>query len=172
MEGNFKVFRTGEQLAERIGELAKEISRDYKEVVVACVLKGSFVFCADLVRAMSAQGMDKVKIEFLKVKSYSGRQSTGNVKIEYLSGDVKGRDVLVVEDIVDTGRTMKALKGFLMDSGAKSARVCTLLDKPSRRVNDQSPQYVGFEVPDRFVVGFGLDCDEKYRELDCIGFLE
>ncbi len=172
MEKEIRVFRTREEIADRVEEIAEELSRDCREVVVVCVLKGAAVFCADLIRAMSRDGISGICLEFLKVKSYAGRDSTGRVRIDYFSGDVKGRDVLIVEDIVDTGRTIKEVRDFLKKGGARSVKVCTLLDKPSRRENEQRPEYVGFEVPDRFVVGYGLDCDEKYRELDYIGFLK
>ena len=169
MEGIVEVLISREKVEERIKELAKEIEKDYagKELVCVGLLKGSVMFMADLIKAVDLD----LRIDFMKVSSYgSGTNSTGVVKIlKYVDVDLAGKDVLIVEDIIDTGLTILNVKDFLSKKNPNSVRVCTLLDKPSRRVVEVKGEYVGFEIPDEFVVGYGLDLDEKYRNLPFVG---
>lgn len=169
MEGIVEVLISREKVEERIKELAKEIEKDYagKELVCVGLLKGSVIFMADLIKAVDLD----LRIDFMKVSSYgSGTNSTGVVKIlKDVDVDLAGKDVLIVEDIIDTGLTILNVKDFLSKKNPKSVKVCTLLDKPSRRVVEVKGEYVGFEIPDEFVVGYGLDLDEKYRNLPFVG---
>ncbi len=154
------------QAVERIG---KQISEDYsgRKLLVIGILKGSFVFMADLVRAIK---VDDCAVDFISASSYrSGTVSSGNVVVGKFDKDVSEYDILLVEDILDTGRTLACIKETLMAKNPKSIRICTLLDKPSRRVTDINAEYVGFEIEDRFVIGYGLDFDQKYRNLPYIG---
>jgi hypoxanthine phosphoribosyltransferase len=152
-------------IAARIGELALAIERDYegRAPILVSVLKGSFIFAADLARALPLS----VRIEFLGVRSYgSGTVSTGAVQItQDLTHPIEGQDILIVEDIVDTGLTLAYILSLLKARRAASVRVCSLLDKPSRRRVEVPVDYVGFTVGDAFVVGYGLDCAEQYRNL-------
>ena len=169
MEGIVEVLISREKVEERIKELAKEIEKDYagKELVCVGLLKGSVMFMADLIKAVDLD----LRIDFMKVSSYgSGTNSTGVVKIlKDVDVNLAGKDVLIVEDIIDTGLTILNVKDFLSKKNPNSVRVCTLLDKPSRRVVEVKGEYVGFEIPDEFVVGYGLDLDEKYRNLPFVG---
>ena len=169
MEGIVEVLISREKVEERIKELAKEIEKDYagKELVCVGLLKGSVMFMADLIKAVDLD----LRIDFMKVSSYgSGTNSTGVVKIlKDVDVDLAGKDVLIAEDIIDTGLTILNVKDFLSKKNPNSVRVCTLLDKPSRRVVEVKGEYVGFEIPDEFVVGYGLDLDEKYRNLPFVG---
>lgn len=152
-----------EEIINRVKEVADQISRDYngEPVTVIGVLTGAFIFCADLVRNMSVP----VNIDFVQVSSYIGDTSTGELKIKKdISTDIKGKNVLIVEDIIDTGRTLLKLRQMLNERGPKSIKICTAFDKPSRRVVELVPDYNCFTIPDSFVVGYGLDYDGKYRQ--------
>jgi hypoxanthine phosphoribosyltransferase len=155
-----------------VKRLASEITRDYhdKNPLLIGILKGSFIFLADLVRRLDFT----LEIEFIRLSSYgSGRQTSGKVKVvQGLRTAVGGRHVLVVEDIVDTGITVAFLLDYLKKKKVASARLCALTDKPSRRRITVDIDYTGFTVPDKFLVGYGLDCDEKYRNLPDICYLE
>ncbi len=158
-----------------VKDMAAKISADYaghtKRLLLVCVLKGSVVFMGDLMKQLDS---DMVEIDFMKVSSYgSGTSSTGNINIhlDLQRKDIDECDILLVEDIIDSGRTLSHLVEYLKLKGAKSVRTCTLLDKPSRREVDFTPDYVGAVIPDEFVVGYGLDYDEKYRNLPYIGVL-
>ena len=158
------VLVSEEQLKAKVAELGAQISRDYagKNLVLVSILKGSVVFMADLMRAVSIP----CNIDFMVVSSYGGSNTTtsGLVKIiKDLDGDLSGKDVLIVEDILDTGVTLSNLVPMLKMRNPNSVKICTILDKPSRRKADIQPDYEGFQVPDEFVVGYGLDYDEKYR---------
>ena len=162
-----------EELKSIVENIGKQISEDYKDkdLLLVSVLKGSVVFMADLMRAITIP----CNIDFMAVSSYgSGTKSSGVVKIiKDLDKNIEGKDLLIVEDILDSGRTLGYLKSVLMTRNPKSFRICTLLDKPSRRaVPDLWADYSGAEVPDEFVVGYGLDYDEKYRNLPYIGILK
>ena len=167
-----KVLISEEQIKRRIDEMAKEIDRDYKgrEPLMLSVLSGSFMFASDLMRAVSIP----VRISFIFAASYgTGTVSSGNVDIHTGKGfDPAGRDIIIVEDIVDSGRTLSKIKEYLLECGAKSVELCTFLDKPSRRVVDIDVKYIGFEVPDEFVVGYGLDFNYKYRQYPFVGVLK
>lgn len=156
----------------RIMQLAEEISDAYqgKELRLLCILKGSVFFCCELAKYLTIP----VTLDFLAVSSYGdGTQSTGKMKLKKeLDESVKGVDCLVIEDIIDTGNTLAWLKGKLLEQEPASLRLCTLLDKPDRREAEVSVDYVGFEIPDEFVVGYGLDYAQKYRNLPYIGKLE
>lgn len=169
MKGTVEVLISKEKVEARIVELAKQIEKDYADKDLVCVglLKGSVVFMADLIKSINLD----LKIDFMKVSSYgSGTDSTGIVKIlKDVDLNLEGKDVLIVEDIIDTGLTIVSVKDLLNKKMPKSIKVCTLLDKPSRRKVDVKGEYVGFEIPDEFVVGYGLDFDEKYRNIPFIG---
>ena len=166
------VLVSEEQLKAKVAELGAQISRDYagKNLVLVSILKGSVVFMADLMRAVSIP----CNIDFMVVSSYGGSNITsGLVKIiKDLDGDLSGKDVLIVEDILDTGVTLSNLVPMLKMRNPNSVKICTILDKPSRRKADIQPDYEGFQVPDEFVVGYGLDYDEKYRNLPYVGVLK
>lgn len=161
-----KTLFTKEEIATRVAELGAQITADYKgksKPVVIGVLKGAWIFLADLLREVDLG----VCLDFMSVSSYGSSTTTsGSLTIvKDLSIDVTGKDVIIVEDIVDTGTTLSRLKELLLARNAKSVAIATLLNKPSRRKVDIDVEYCGFEIPDEFVVGYGLDFDEKYRTL-------
>ena len=166
-----EILFSEEQLKERVAQIAAQIDRDYagKELMLVSVLRGSFIFMADLVRAITVP----CKVDFMAVSSYgSGTVSSGQVQItKDLSEDITGRHLLVVEDILDSGNTLSYLLEVLRARKPASIRLCTLLDKPERRVKPVQLNYTGFTIPDAFVVGYGLDYDEHYRNLPYIGVL-
>lgn len=172
MERITKVLIDEEKIAKRVAELGAQIEKDYegKEPIVVAILKGSIIFYGDLVRKIKLP----MRFDTMAVSSYgSGTSSSGNVKIKKdMSHDICGKDVLIIEDIIDSGNTMKSLTALLEHRGAKSIKVCAFLDKPSRRQTDFKADYIGYSIPDEFVVGYGLDYDEKYRNLPYIGVLE
>ncbi len=163
MEFKLEVLISREEIKKRVKELAEEISNDFSEdPLMLGILNGAFVFMADLIREMKVP----VEVEFVRVKSYCGTNTTGRVEVIMdVSDSVRGKDVVIVEDIVDTGITMKFLAERVRSKGAKTVKICALLDKPSRRIADIKPDYVGFTIPDYFVVGYGLDYNGRYREL-------
>lgn len=154
--------------------LAAEIDRDYKDsqgrLVLVCVLKGSIMFMSDLMKKVTVP----VEIDCMKVSSYGAGTTSGgmvHIYLDLLRSDLAECDLLIIEDIIDSGNTLNYLVKYLKGKGARSVRTCTLLDKPSRRVVDFVPDYVGCEIPDEFVIGYGLDYDEKYRALPYVGIL-
>ena len=170
-----KILISESELDATVSRLAAEIDRDYgspdKKLVLLCILKGSIVFMGDLMKKLTVP----VEIDCMRVSSYgAGTESSGNVNIvlDLIRPDLNTCDILIVEDIIDSGRTLSYLTGYLTHKGAKSVKTCTLLDKPSRRVVDFTPDYVGFEIPDEFVVGYGLDYAERYRALPYVGVLK
>ena len=167
-----EVLITKEKIAERVKELGKQISRDYegKSVHLVCVLKGAYTFLADLTREMDIS----VTIDFLAVSSYNeGTSTSGEVRLtKDLDSGLEGMDVIIVEDIADTGLTLRYLYNMLQRRGPNSLKVVSLLSKPSRREVEVPVDYVGFEIPDRFVVGYGLDVDQKYRNLPYIAVVD
>src|SRR5688572_8839389 len=168
-----KILLSQSDIQQRIQTLAAEIERDYpagEEIHLVAVLKGGFMFMADLVRAMS----DRVTMDFMAVSSYGkGRSSSGQVRVlKDLDSNLEGRHVIVVEDIVDTGLTLQYLQDLLKARAPKSMRTACLLSKPSRRKVDVQVDYIGFTIDDHFVVGYGLDYAEKYRNLPHIAILE
>lgn len=170
MDYTIKTLLTREEVEKRIKELAKEIEKDYqgKELVVIGLLKGSIVFMSDLIKEINLP----LVIDFMSVSSYSGTTSTGVIKVSKdTTIDLKDKDILIVEDIIDTGLTLSHVKKLFQDRGVKSLKVCTLLDKPSRRAVEMKGEYVGFEIPDEFVIGYGLDYDQYYRNIPYIGVI-
>jgi len=167
-----KVLLSEEEIKNKVQELGKIITEEYrgKNLLLVTVLKGAVVFLADLMRSIDTPA----EIDFMVVSSYgSGVKSSGVVKIvKDLDVPLKDRHILIVEDILDSGLTLSYIKGILQDRGPASIRIVTLLDKPARRKADIKADYVGFEVPDDFVIGYGLDYDEKYRNLPYIGVLK
>ena len=166
------VLISEQQLADAVKKLGEQISRDYadRNLMMVSVLKGSVVFMADLMRAISVPA----SIDFMSVTSYGkGVKTSGVVRIiKDLDEELDGRDILIVEDILDSGMTLSYLKEHIMAKGARSIRIATLLDKPDRRRVDIHPDYSCFSVPDEFVVGYGLDYAEKYRNLPYVGILK
>ena len=167
------VLVSEEQLKAKVAELGAQISRDYagKDLLLVSILKGAVVFMADLMRAVTIP----CSIDFMVVSSYGGTntQTTGLVKIvKDLDADLSGREVLIVEDVLDTGVTLSHLVPMLKMRNPNSVRICAILDKPPRRKTSITADYQGFEVPDAFVVGYGLDYDEKYRNLPFVGVLK
>ncbi len=169
-----KVFLSEEEIKNRVAQLGKQISDDYrgkdKNLIAISILKGSVVFMSDLIRNIDVD----LSIDFMIVSSYgSSTTSSGNIKIiKDLDINIQDYDLLIVEDILDSGRTLSKLIEILKMRNPKSLKICTLLDKPDRRVADVDLDYCGFVVPDEFIVGYGLDYDEKYRNLPYIGVLE
>lgn len=166
------VHLTEEQIAERIAQMGAEISKEYGDepVCLICILKGSVFFTCELAKRITSP----VEMDFMSVSSYgAGTVSSGVVKIgKDLDNSIEGKNVLVVEDIIDSGRTLSYLLENLKTRNPKSLKLCTLLDKPERRVCEVHVDWVGFEIPDEFVVGYGLDYDQKYRNLPYIGYVE
>lgn len=171
MANKIETLISKEELATRVAELGKQIEKDYqgKDLVCVGLLKGSVVFMSDLIKTINLD----LKIDFMKVSSYgNGTDSTGIVKIlKDVDEEVTGKDVLLIEDIVDTGLTLANVKEFMWKKKPNSIKICTLLDKPSRRKADVKAEYVGFEIPDAFVIGYGLDYAEYYRNLPFVGVL-
>lgn len=171
MSEHIRVLLPEEEVDARIQVIGEQISRDYagKQVHMICVLKGGSFFMCELAKRITVP----VSLDFMAVSSYgSGTESKGVVKIvKDLDEPIKDKDVLVVEDIVDSGRTLKYLLEMLNARGPKSLHLCTLLDKPDRRVVDVDVDYTGFQIPDEFVVGYGLDYDQRYRNLPYIGVI-
>lgn len=160
-----------EEIKSRVKELATKIESDFngEEVILVAILKGSVFFATELAKAMTTP----VVMDFIKVSSYNGTESTGKISFKLdLSENVENKNVIIVEDIVDTGRTLNYLKEHINSKHPKSLKICTLLDKKERRVLELNPDYVGFDIPDKFVIGYGLDYDEKYRNLPFIGYVE
>lgn len=168
---DFEPLLTADEIAARVRELGREISRDMKpaaDIVVVGVLKGSLVFMADLIRSLAPE----VTCDFLRVSSYEGTESTGTVRFDFdLTQPITGKHVLIVEDIVDTGVTMHFLLEALQVRHPKSLKVVALLDKPARRKRDVPVHYKGFTIEDRFVIGYGLDLEGRYRNLPYIAAL-
>jgi len=167
-----EVLLTEEEIDERVEELAKEISEEYrgKDLLVVGILKGAVIFLSDLVKRLEFP----VMLDFMAVSSYGKSSvSTGEVRIlKDLDYSVEGKDILIVEDIIDTGLTLNYLKDILGKRGANSVKICTLLDKPERRTIGVDIDFMGFEIPDEFVVGYGLDYNEQYRNYPFVGALK
>ena len=172
MVEKIRVMISEQDVDKRIEELGKQISEDYagKQVHLICILKGSVFFTCELAKRISVP----VSLDFMSVSSYGdGTTSSGIVKIaKDLDETLEGKDVIVIEDIIDSGRTLHYLLDVLQKRQPNSLKLCTLLDKPDRRVKEVKVDYVGFEIPDEFVVGYGLDYAQKYRNLPYIGIVE
>lgn len=171
-EDVLRVLLSEDEIREKVRELGGKVTADYKNsnLMLVTVLKGAVVFLADLMRQIDVPA----EIDFMVVSSYgSGVKSSGVVKIvKDLDVPLAGKDILIVEDILDSGLTLSYIKELLESRGPRSIRIATLLDKPSRRKVDLQADYIGFSVPDEFVIGYGLDYDEKYRNLPYIGILK
>lgn len=167
-----KVLFSAEEIKTRVAELGKILTEDYKNKnpLLICPLKGSIMFFSDIVREIKIP----CEIDFMTVSSYnSNTVSSGEIKIlKDLTENINGRHVLIIEDIIDTGLTLYNLKKMLSSRNPESLKICTLLDKPSRRIADIKGDYCGFVIPDKFVVGYGMDLNEKYRNLPFIGMYE
>ena len=168
---NIKVLFSENELDNRIAELAEEIDKDYEgeKVVIVSVLKGAVFFTVDLVKKMKTP----IELQFMQVSSYQGTETTHNIKVKKdLDNDIAGKNVIIVEDIIDTGHTLKHLKEYLLSKNPKSLKIAVLTDKKERREADIEADYVGFTIPNKFVIGYGLDYDEDYRDLPYIGYVE
>ena len=163
-----KVLIEEEKIQQRVKEIAEQITKDYegKELTLICILKGSTFFTVDLAKRIN----NKLKIEFIQVSSYhEGTISSGNIEMKLdLKESIQGKDVMVVEDIIDTGRTLSYLMEHLKTKNPRSLKLCTLLDKPERRLYEVK---VGFQIPDKFVIGYGLDVNEQYRNLPYVAYI-
>lgn len=167
-----KILFTEEQLQKKVKELGNQIANDYKDkdLLVIGILKGSNIFMSDLVRKINIP----LQMDFMDVSSYgNATESTGVVRIiKDLECAIDGRDILIVEDIIDSGLTLRYLKDMLLSRNPRSVKICTLLDKPTRRKQQVEIDYLGFEVPDEFIVGYGIDYAEKYRNLPVVAILK
>lgn len=172
MNDKISVLIAEEDVDKKIREIAEKISKDYegKTVTLICILKGSVFFTCELAKRITIP----VKLDFMSVSSYgAGTESSGRVKIiKDLDDSVEGKDIVVIEDIIDSGRTLSHLMTLLSSRKPNSIKLCTLLDKPDRRVVPVDVDYTGFNIPDKFVVGYGLDYDQNYRNLPYIGVIE
>lgn len=167
-----EILFTEEEIADKVKEIGEKIRKEYEnesEYIVVTVLKGSYIFSADLVRQLDTNAV----LDFIIASSYDGTQSTGVIRIlQDIREDIKDKRVILVEDIVDTGRTLAALKKDFAERGAKDVKICSCLDKKAARVIDVEADFSCFEIGDQFVVGYGLDYNEKYRGLPYIGILK
>lgn len=170
-----RILVSEEEIEKITDRIAKQIDEDYKgedkRLVMVCILKGSLMFMSDLMKKVTVP----VEIDCMKVSSYgAGTVTSGsiNIMLDLVRPDIAECDLLIIEDIIDSGTTLSYLTKYLKNKGAKSVRTCTLLDKPSRRKVDYVPDYIGLEIPDEFVIGYGLDYAEKYRALPYVGILK
>lgn len=170
-ENKIKVLISEKEIENKVTEIANQIMKEYKgkEITFICILKGSAFFTVDLARKIKGD----VKIEFIRVSSYEGENTSGQVELKLdLKDSIENKDVIIIEDIIDTGRTLSYLINYLKGRNPSSLKLCTLLDKKERRTVDVLVDYIGFDIPNKFIVGYGLDCDEKYRNLPYIGYFE
>lgn len=166
-----KEYISEKEINKKIKELAKQISKDYKgkNIEVICVLKGAAIFAVELAMKIKTN----VRFEFIEISSYEGTKSTGKIKVNKdVTSSIKGKDVLIVEDIIDTGRTLSYLKEYLLSKNPASLKICTLVDKKEKRLVDVDIDYNGFVIEDKFIVGHGFDLDGDYRNLPFIGVIE
>ena len=169
--GEINVLINKSKLEKRIEEMAKQIHKDHegKELVFIGILKGSVMFMTELAKNVKTS----VVLDFMDVSSYEGTKSSGNVKINKdIRDSIEGKDVIIVEDIIDTGRTLTYVRDYLKQKNPNSIKIATMLSKPSRRIMELEVDYIGFAIEDKFVVGYGLDYNEKYRNLPYIGYIE
>ena len=166
-----KVLISEEKINNRLDELANQIMDEYKgkDIVFLCILKGSIFFTVELAKRIK----NNIQFEFVEVSSYENNESTGKVKLNKdITQSIEGKEVIIIEDIVDTGRTLSFLKDLLLEKKPASLKICSLLDKPSRRITNVKADYVGFAIEDKFVVGYGLDDEQNLRNLNYIGYIE
>ena len=168
-----EVLYSASTIAQRNLELAKEIAgRDYNDLLVVSVLKGSFIFAADLIRAMHDAGISP-EVEFIMISSYGAGKTSGEIKVlRDIDNDVQGRDILLIDDILESGKTLKFTRELMLSRGARSVSIAVLLDKRSRRQASLEADFVGFECPDYFVVGYGMDVAHAFRELPFVGVVK
>lgn len=167
----FKVLISQEEIQKRLYELAAQLDKDYegKEIVVLCVMRGGVFFTVDLTLKMKT----KMKYEFMTISSYEGTESTGQIRlVQDLRESIEGKDVLILEDIVDTGRSMSYLLEYLRSKNPNSLKLCVLANKAERREVEVPIDYIGFEVPNKYIVGYGFDIDNAYRNIPYIGYVE
>lgn len=168
---NIKILIDEQTINQRLDELAEEIMKDYpkKDIVFLCILKGSVVFTVELAKRIK----NNIQFEFIEVSSYENNQSTGKIKLNKdISQSIQGKDVIIIEDIVDSGRTITFLKEYILQKNPNSLKICSLLDKPSKRIFEIKADYIGFTIEDKFVVGYGLDDEQNLRNLNYIGYIE
>ena len=171
MNENFKELISREELDKRIGELAEQIDKDYlgKEITIVCVMRGAVFFAVELTLKMKT----KLKFEFITISSYEGEDNSGEVTLRTdLRESIEGKDVLIVEDIIDTGKSMQYLIAHLRSKNPRTLKVCALANKQERREVEVPINYLGFEVPNKYIVGFGFDIDNNYRNLPYVAYLE
>lgn len=169
--GNLNVLINESRIEKRINEMAKEIEKDYKgeDIVFVCILKGAAMFTIELAKRIQ----NSVEFEFIEASSYDGTESTGVIRIHNdITGNIEGKHVIIVEDLIDTGRTLEYIKNHLLAMNPASLKIATLLSKPSRRIFELDVDYIGFQIGDDFVVGYGMDYNQKYRNLPYIGRVE
>lgn len=169
--GEINILINKVKLEKRIEEMAKQIEKDYKgnEIVFIGLLKGSVMFMTELAKNMKSS----VVLDFMDVSSYEGTESTGEVKINKdIRDSIEGKDVIIIEDIIDTGRTLTYVLEHLKQKNPNSIKIATMLSKPSKRIMELDVDYIGFAIDDKFVIGYGLDYNEKYRNLPYIGYIE
>ncbi len=167
-----EVLFSPEEIAKRTGELAEEIAlSDLRDILVISVLKGSFVFAADLIRAFHRAGLAP-EVEFISISSYGAGTESGEIKLlQDIKTEVSGRDVILIDDILESGNTMQYTRNLMLERGANKVAIITLLDKSVRRKAKIEADYVGFECPDKFVVGYGMDVGHAFRELPFVGIV-
>jgi hypoxanthine phosphoribosyltransferase len=166
-----EILFTHDQIVKRCEDIGTQISEEYKgkNVILVGLLKGSIPFFAELAQHISLD----VEFDFMAVSSYEGTESTGNVLVKKdISNDITGKDIIIVEDILDTGKTLHTVRAMLLEKGAASVEIATLLNKQERRVYPIQAKYVGFEIPNAFVIGYGMDYNENYRNLPYVGVLK
>jgi len=166
-----KVLINEERINKRLDELASQLMEEYKdkELMFICTLKGSVFFAVELSKRIK----NNIKFEFIEVSSYKGHESTGKIIVNKdITQSIEGKEVIIIEDIVDTGRTLCYLKEYLLQKKPTSLKICALLDKPSRRLAPVKADYIGFTIENKFVIGYGLDDEQDYRNLNYIGYIE
>lgn len=168
---DIKILISEEQINRRLDEIAGKIMEDYKgkDIVFLCILKGSVFFTVELAKRIK----NNVQFEFIEVSSYKGHESTGKININKdITETIRGKEVIIIEDIIDTGRTLSFLEEYLLEKMPSTLKICTLLDKPSRREKPIEADYLGFTIENKFVIGYGLDDEQNYRNLNYIGYIE
>ena len=166
-----KVLISEEQINKRLDELAEQLMEEYKgkDIIFLCILKGSVFFTVELAKRIK----NNIQFEFIEVSSYEGHESTGKIKLNKdITGAIEGKDVIIIEDIIDTGRTLSYLKEYLLQKNPASLKICRLLDRPSRRIVTIEGDYIGFTIENKFVVGYGLDDEQNNRNLNYIGYVK
>lgn len=165
-----KVLINEEQINQRLDKIASQLMEEYKgkDLMFLCILKGSVFFTVELAKRIK----NNIQFEFLEVSSYEGHESTGEIKLNKdITNSIEGKEVIIIEDIIDTGRTLYFLKNYILQKNPASLKICALLDKPSRRLVSIEADYIGFTIENKFVIGYGLDDEQNYRNLNYIGYI-